>query len=146
SLLEHKVIQRLVGFGNSILYYYSPKVYELYSNTRRSLLKNQSGLAWNFLNCVFPATIFNFGPLTVILDHMNKQNFTSGICSIITLGNYDPTKGGHLVLFDLGLIVQFPPGSTIIISLAILCHDNVSIFSGEKCLSFTQYFAEGLIR
>ncbi|KAG0692936.1 hypothetical protein DFH29DRAFT_881896 [Suillus ampliporus] len=126
SLLEHKAIQRIAGFGNGILYHYSPKVYELYSNTRRLLLDNQPGLKWNFQN--------------------NNQNFASGMCSITALGNYDPTKGGHLVLFDLGLIVQFPPGSTIIIPSAILRHGNVSISSGEKRLSFTQYFAGGLIR
>ncbi|KAG1724046.1 uncharacterized protein EDB91DRAFT_1063058 [Suillus paluster] len=77
---------------------------------------------------------------------MEFQNFPSRMCSITTLGNYDPANGGHLVLFDLGHIVQFPPGSTILIPSAILCHRNVPIASGEKCLFFTQYFAGGLIR
>ncbi|KAG1721933.1 uncharacterized protein EDB91DRAFT_1256278 [Suillus paluster] len=121
SLLEHKAIQRLAGFANSMLYHYSPKV-------------------------VFPAATFNFGPTVVTLDHTDNLNFASGMCSITALGDYDPTMGGHLILFDLGLIVQFPPGSTIIIPSAILRHGNVPIASGEKRQSFTQYFAGGLIR
>ncbi|KAG1721317.1 uncharacterized protein EDB91DRAFT_1088492 [Suillus paluster] len=83
----------------------------------------------------FGNTTFNFGPTTVTLDHTDNQNFASGMCSITAL-----------VLFDLGLIVQFPPGSTILIPSAILRHGNVPIASGEKRLSFTQYFAGGLIR
>ncbi|KAG1721304.1 uncharacterized protein EDB91DRAFT_1064451, partial [Suillus paluster] len=83
-------------------------------------------------NSVFPAATFNLGPTVVTLNHTDNLNFASGMCSITALGNYDPTKSGHLILSDLGLIVQFPPGSTIIIPSAILCHGNVSISSGEK--------------
>ncbi|KAG1740738.1 uncharacterized protein EDB91DRAFT_1052935, partial [Suillus paluster] len=90
-----------------------PKVYQLYANTRRLLLEQHPQLAWNFQNSVFSAATFNFGPTMVTLDHTDNQNFPSGMCSITALGNYDPANGGHLVLFDLGLIVQFPPGSTI---------------------------------
>ncbi|KAG1724058.1 uncharacterized protein EDB91DRAFT_1255429 [Suillus paluster] len=93
SLLQHKAIQRLAGFGNSVLYHYSPKVYELYSNTRRLLLEKQPGLAWNFQNRMFPAATFTFGPTVVTLDHTDNLNFTSSMCSITTLGDYDPTMG-----------------------------------------------------
>ncbi|KAG1805994.1 uncharacterized protein BJ212DRAFT_1449499 [Suillus subaureus] len=124
SLLRNKAIQRLARFGNSILHRYSPKVHRL----------------------VFAAATFNFGPATVTYGHMDNGNFASGMCSITALGNYDPTKGGHLILFDLGLVIEFPPRSTILIPSAILQHGNMLISSREKHLSFTQYFAGGLIK
>jgi hypothetical protein len=103
-------------------------------------------LVWNFHNSVFAATTFNLGPATITFDHTDNGNFAIGMCSITALGNFNPVTGGHLVLFDLGLVIQFPPGATILIPSAILRHGNIPIAPLEKRLSFTQYVAGGLIR
>lgn len=121
-------------------------MHELYANTKTALVDKHPKLKWNFRNSVFAAATFNFGPATVTYGHTDNGNFATGMCSITALGNYDPTKGGHLVLFDLGLVIEFPPGSTILIPSAILRHGNITISSREKRLSFTQYFAGGLVR
>ncbi|KAG2030705.1 hypothetical protein BDR03DRAFT_877726 [Suillus americanus] len=146
TLLSEPTIQRLAGFGSSILCHYAPKVHKVYANTKSSLKSMHPHLTWNFHNSVFAATTFNLGPTTVTFDHTDNGNFASGMCSIAALGNFDPTTGGHLVLFDLRLIIQFPPGATILIPSAILRHGNISIAPREKRLSFTQYFSGGLIR
>ncbi|PBK60372.1 hypothetical protein ARMSODRAFT_990947 [Armillaria solidipes] len=52
----------------------------------------------------------------------------------------------HLVLWDLKLIIDFPPGSTILIPSAILRHSNTTIAPGECRYLFTQYTAGGLFR
>lgn len=62
------------------------------------------------------------------------------------MGNFDPRLGGHLVLWDLRLVIEFPPGSTILIPSAVLCHSNIAIRAGETRYSFTQYTAGGLFR
>ncbi|EDR02208.1 uncharacterized protein LACBIDRAFT_332549 [Laccaria bicolor S238N-H82] len=51
--------------------------------------------------------------------------------------------GSHLVLWDLGLVIEFPPGSTIFIPLALLDHSNASIQKEEQRYSFMQYTAGG---
>ncbi|KIK50040.1 hypothetical protein GYMLUDRAFT_253326 [Collybiopsis luxurians FD-317 M1] len=56
------------------------------------------------------------------------------------------TKGGELVLWDLGIAIRFPPGSSIIILSAILRHSNLPIQPGEKRYSITQYSAGALFR
>jgi hypothetical protein len=43
-------------------------------------------------------------------------------------------------------VVEFPPGSTVLIPSAILSHSNVDINEGEKRYSFTQYASGGLFR
>ncbi|KAG2737102.1 hypothetical protein P692DRAFT_201733700, partial [Suillus brevipes Sb2] len=146
ALLSEPAIQRLAGFGSSILCHYAPKVHKLYANTKASLKGMNPQLVWNFHNSVFAAATFNLGPATVTFDHTDNGNFACGMCSITALGDFNPTNGGHLVLFDLGLVIQFPPGSTILIPSAILRHGNIPIAPLEKRLSFTQYFAGGLIR
>jgi hypothetical protein len=54
--------------------------------------------------------------------------------------------GGHLVLWDLQLIIEFPPGATILIPSALLRHSNTTIQKGEERYSFTQYTAGGPFR
>ncbi|EDR06992.1 uncharacterized protein LACBIDRAFT_299476 [Laccaria bicolor S238N-H82] len=54
--------------------------------------------------------------------------------------------GSHLVLWDLGLVIEFPPGSTIFIPSASLDHSNASIQKEERRYSFTQYTAGGTFR
>lgn len=102
----------------------------------------------NFTNSVWAAATFNFGPNTICFKHMDYSNLPFGWCSITSLGNFDPTLGGHLVLWDLHLVVEFPPGSTILLPSAAIAHSNVPInFSdGEQRYSFTQYTSGGIFR
>lgn len=64
-----------------------------------------------------------------------------GICAITALGDYDPKHDGHLVQWDLKLIIKFPPRSTILIPSVSVHHCNISIHEGETQYSFTQYVA-----
>ena len=50
------------------------------------------------------------------------------------------------MLWDLQLVIEFPPGSTILIPSAALHHSNTPIQKGEERYSFTQYTAGGLFR
>ncbi|KAF9062410.1 hypothetical protein BDP27DRAFT_1368872 [Rhodocollybia butyracea] len=52
--------------------------------------------------------------------------------------------GGHMILWDLGLVIRFPPGSTILIPSALLTHSNVPIQPGEEHYSIIQYSSSGL--
>jgi hypothetical protein len=49
-------------------------------------------------------------------------------------------------LRDLKLVIEFPPGSTILIPSSILSHSNVAVEAHERHYSFTQYAAGGLFR
>jgi hypothetical protein len=95
---------------------------------------------------VFAAATFNFGPRTVTFPHIDFANLAWGWCAITALGDFDPDKGGHLILWDLKLIIRFPPGSTIFIPSALIRHSNTSIQAHEKRFSFTQYTSAGIFR
>ncbi|KAJ6564338.1 hypothetical protein B0H19DRAFT_874076, partial [Mycena capillaripes] len=56
---------------------------------------------------VFAAATFNFGPVTVTLPHLDIANLAWGWCTITPLGNFDPDKGGHLILWDLRLVILY---------------------------------------
>ena len=103
-------------------------------------------LTRNFENSVFAGCAFNFGPQTVCYRHRDHANLPFGWCAITALGNYDYKKGGHLVLWDFGLVIGFPPGSTIFVPSASLDHSITTIQKGERRYSFTQYTAGGTFR
>jgi hypothetical protein len=103
-------------------------------------------LQWNFAWSVFAACTFNFGPHAITVPHLDFGNLAWGWCAITALGTFDPDVGGHLILWDLKLVIRFPPGSTILIPSAIICHSNVPVGLHERRFSFTQYTAGGLFR
>lgn len=78
--------------------------------------------------------------------HLDEMNKAGGICPIICIGDFDPKKGGHLVLPQLGIVIEFPPGSIILIPSATLVHGNVAIEKHEQRESMTLYTAGGLFR
>lgn len=125
---------------------YAPKLYERYCDYFERLHAHDPTLTWNFPKSVFPATTVNFGPNTVCYDHLDFGNAAAGWCAITSAGSYDPKLGGHLILFDIDLIVEFPPGSTILIPSSIMRHGNTPVQSGETRVSMTHYAAGGLFR
>lgn len=110
------------------------------------LAQRDPSMRANFAGSAFAACTFNFGPRAITGPHVDYGNFATGQCAITALGDYDPDFGGHLILWDLRIVVRFPPGSTILIPSAILMHSNVPIRSHERRSSFTQYSAGGLFR
>jgi hypothetical protein len=95
---------------------------------------------------VFPCLSVNLGLQSTSSPHTDDGNLAQSWCSITPLGLFNPKKGGHLVLWDLGLVIDFPPGSTVLIPSALILHSNTSIRPGETRFSIVQYAAGGLFR
>jgi hypothetical protein len=163
-LLDSPSIQRIVGFQSSKLYLhcrcssscltasqgafaaFAPKLYQYISEILAKLFNHQPGLVHNFNNSIFPAVSFNCGPTTVSLKHVDSGNLSHNFCPLTALGNFDHTKGGHAILFNLKLCIQFPSGSTILIPSACVSHGNTPVQEGERRLSIAQYASGGLFR
>lgn len=95
---------------------------------------------------VFPCRSFNIGEQTVSTPHRDEKNLAQSWCSITPLGEFNPDLGGHFVLWDFGLVIRFPAGSTILIPSALLLHSNTPIQPNETRYSTVQYAAGGLSR
>jgi len=95
---------------------------------------------------VFPCRTFNLARQSVSVPHTNHNNLAQGWYSITALGDFSSTLGGHLVLWDLGIVVEFPPNSTILIPSSLIVHSNTPIQPDEACYSIVQYAAGHLFR
>jgi hypothetical protein len=78
---------------------------------------------------LYPTDSSVFSAATFELGGPHRQTFATGVpyrhqagtWSILTaLGDYSPFYGGHIILWDLGLVVSFPPGSCILIPTSIV--------------------------
>ncbi|KAJ3871372.1 hypothetical protein F5051DRAFT_340995 [Lentinula edodes] len=146
ELLNHEDMVRLVGFTNSLYNSFNHKTYVEYKETLESHLVHNPRLRPTSSKTVFAATTINFGPRTIVPPHIDGGNTGHGWCSDSSLGPYNPDKGGHLVLWNLGLIIRFPPGATVLFPSALITHSTVPIQPDETRYSIVQYSAGGLFR
>ncbi|KAF5385584.1 hypothetical protein D9757_006770 [Collybiopsis confluens] len=87
------------------------------SGFTNAVMQKHPELKRNFTSSVFLATTVNFGPRSFSPPHIDSDNRADGWCSDTALGSFDPDKGGHLVLWDLKLVIRFPPGSSVLFPL-----------------------------
>lgn len=128
---------------------YAPKLHTEYQETMRALYekhKKRYRVKPLFIYSAFPAATCNFGPRAITSFHKDFKNKASGLLALTSFGDFDPTRGGHIVLKDLKLIIQFPPGSTILFLSCVLEHANLPVADHEFRFSFVQYAAGGLFR
>lgn len=110
------------------------------------ILQKLPHLCPNFSRSVYCCATFNFGPATCTFKHRDSLNAPWGMCAITADGSYNPKTGGHIILWELGLVIEFPPVSTILIPSATITHSNIAVSEGETRVSFTQYTAGGIFR
>jgi hypothetical protein len=128
------------------LAHYAPKIYSEYVTKLNALQNRYPSLRRNFIRSIYPSVTFNLGPAAVCKIHLDVHNDPTGYCPITSAGTYNPLKGGHIVLYDLKLLVVFPPGSTVLIPSATMPHGNTPISSHETRYTMTQHCAGGLLR
>ncbi|KAJ7669103.1 hypothetical protein B0H17DRAFT_1162256 [Mycena rosella] len=120
---------------------WAPNLFDFYVDYMKLFYHHYPNFYHPFLNGIWCAVTFNLGPMTCTLGHRDFANLAFGWCAITALGYFDYRKGGHLILWDCKLIIEFPPRTTILIPSAAIFHSNIPIADGEHRYSFTQYTA-----
>ena len=144
KLLRHPSLIRISKHTNRAFATWFPKMYKYYCDTLGQLYEQDEELERLFLDSVWAAMSFNFGPATWCYRHKDWGNLAFGVCVITSAGNFDSTCGGHLILWDCRLVIECPPGASIIIPWAVISHLNATIQPHKTWYSFTQYAAGGL--
>lgn len=146
SLTEHPSFIRMAGFASGAFANWVPKLYKYYADHLDSLLQHDTSLHRPYPNSVWAAATFNFGPTTTCFKHRDSANLPFGICGVEAVGEFDPKLGGHMVLWDAHKVIEFPPGSLILITSSAIAHSNVPVRAGERRYSFTQYTSGAIFR
>ncbi|KAI1788248.1 hypothetical protein LXA43DRAFT_894939, partial [Ganoderma leucocontextum] len=148
AVMRKRSVYRIANFGGFVMRLLAPRMFETYNAVLEEVCAHDTCLRRNFPGNPFTAARFNVSPHTVTYSHTDHLNLPNGTCSITAISNFNPTLSRHLVLWDLKLAIEFPPGSTILIPSALRKHSNIHLYdtSNEFRHSFVQYSAGGIFR
>ncbi|KAJ7432253.1 hypothetical protein B0H11DRAFT_1760777, partial [Mycena galericulata] len=119
---------------------FSPRAYLLASSLSEAIFKDDPTLE-RVTPGIWTNITFDLGPQTVTPPQCGSRRIILWWWIAITaLGKFDPDRGGHLILWDLGRVLRFPPGSTVLLP-AVLRYSVAAIQTGETRYSITQYTA-----
>jgi hypothetical protein len=145
SLLSMEELQQVAGYQDAIHAAYFPESYTRY-RAMMEMVTSTCNLPRNFTRSNFPSATVNLGPQVQTFRHRDLMNYAGGVCLVTCFGNHDHTQGGHLILWELGIFIQFPHGTTVAIPSSIITHSNLPVAAHEQRVSFTQYAAGALFR
>lgn len=106
ELVGFKVVSFLASFTQMIFSrlslggfsFFCPKMFQHYKENLDLLFARYLWLRRPFTKSIFPAASFNLGPDTTAFDHTDPGNVAHGECMLSSFGNFDHSKGGHLIL------------------------------------------------
>ncbi|KAK6971665.1 hypothetical protein R3P38DRAFT_2537316, partial [Favolaschia claudopus] len=96
----------------------------------------------------FSAITFELGGPHRRTDHRGlPYTFDPSTWAVLTaLGDYDPTRGGYIILWDLGWVLTFAPGDSILIPPGLVRYSFVAVRPGETRFSMLQWTGAGIKR
>ena len=129
----------------AVLALLAPKMYKNFADKLHRLFEHMPELRRYALMSVFTTASFDFNDGRPCRIHDYHPNGSVGWCSLYAGGDYDPTTGGHLYLPQVQLLIEFPPGATVLIP-SNLVYGIVPVAPGQTRYTFTQYIPTDLIR
>ncbi|KAK6977642.1 hypothetical protein R3P38DRAFT_3235528 [Favolaschia claudopus] len=136
SLFSTVPMKRLVSFTNSVLEAYCPTAFSALEDQKAQMLAYDPDAVYPCETSVFSAITLELGgPHHIISPFGPRGRFDPATwCIITSLGVYDPRLGGHIILWDIGWVLVFPPGTSILLP------------PGFVALSLIQYAGSGIRR
>ncbi|KAJ7038749.1 hypothetical protein C8F04DRAFT_950910, partial [Mycena alexandri] len=126
------------SFAPDVFTAFAPAAYHLARELTTSLLKDDPTLTPPFPG-VFTTATFGVGP-RIVGDVQHPGAAPWCWIALTALGSFDPERGGHIIFWDLGRVLQFPPGATILMP-SLLRYTIADIQEGETRYSLTRYLA-----
>ena len=124
---------------------FAPKVFRTYTDKLSGLFEHIPDLQRNFARSVFPTASFDFSNGRPCRVHDVHPNGSAGWVALFAGGDFDPTTGGHLYLPQVQLVIEFPPGATILIP-STLVYGIIPVPEGQTRYTFSQYIPIDVVR
>ncbi|KAJ7697296.1 hypothetical protein B0H16DRAFT_1484810 [Mycena metata] len=139
QLFTTLAMKRLVGYGNS---------YDPLKAQKDTSLQDHPDSLYPCDSSVFSAATVDFGgpPCCIFAPGVPDRQQVRQWSILTALGNYKPRHGGHVIFWDLGLVVCFPPGSSILIPTGLIRYSFVRVRPGERRYSLLQWAGAGIAR
>jgi hypothetical protein len=118
---------------------YFPELYAYYDQTLESICTLTPQCNFPVKDLPFASYTLNVGRQCICNVHVDGNNLVSGLCLVIPFGDFNHQNGGHLILHELRMVLELPPGSIVLFPSAIISHENVGIAPHEERRAFTAF-------
>ncbi|KAJ7018028.1 hypothetical protein C8F04DRAFT_1278435 [Mycena alexandri] len=136
TLFSIPAIQRVAGYATCLMQHFALHVFHSFNNALDAYEDHYNHRERPVWCSPFAAATFLLGPRCLnFLDN----DLTWGWAALTALGTYNPDKGGQIILWDLNLMVHFPPGTTILLPRSLIRYSFVEIAPGETRYCLIQH-------
>ncbi|KAJ7128206.1 hypothetical protein C8R43DRAFT_836004, partial [Mycena crocata] len=148
QLLATMAMKRLLGFGSAMLAAFCSTAFQTLENQKRLFLEHDPRALYPNDSTVYSAAIIELGgPHRREIAPGIADRFEAASWSVLhALGKYKSPSGGHVIFWDLGLVVAFPAGASILIPTGLIWYSFVKVREGETRYSILQYAGSGIGR
>ncbi|KAK7023735.1 hypothetical protein R3P38DRAFT_2531780, partial [Favolaschia claudopus] len=127
---------------------YCPTAFAALEEQKTKMLQYDPDAVYPCETSVFSAITLELGGPHRILSPFGPQGrfdpFTW--CIITSLGVYDFRLGGHIILWDIGWILTFPPGASILLPPGLVRYSFIKVQAHEWRYLLIQYAGSGIRR
>ncbi|KAK6966286.1 hypothetical protein R3P38DRAFT_2591158 [Favolaschia claudopus] len=152
-MVRHAFISALSDFFLiavlGILKHFCPDAYETLRQDKEEMLDHNP-------NTFYPneASVFSAATMELGGAHFNIRDprgdlrdlEPAGWNILTALGRYRAIHGGHVIFWQLGLVIQFPPGSSILLPAGVVNYSFVKVDPTETRFSLLQWSGGGVRR
>ncbi|KAJ7278654.1 hypothetical protein C8J57DRAFT_1221496 [Mycena rebaudengoi] len=140
-------MKRLAGYGNCLLQAFCPGFHIALANQMREMRAHDRRADYPCRSSLYPIATFDFGRVPWTAADTSEDcpwvafpvnDDEAGTWNVLTaLGKFNHHKGGHIILWDLGLVTEFPQA---------LPFSSPVVLFGETRYSLLQRTAGGISR
>ncbi|KAJ6447644.1 hypothetical protein C8R47DRAFT_918142, partial [Mycena vitilis] len=144
QLFSTLAMKRLAGYGSILLQIYCKAAHSRLQAQKEEFLKRYPEAMYPSDTSVYSAATFDFGAPRRTAKPNRHEAASWSVLS--ALGNFSYQKGGHIILWDLGLVITFPAGASILIPTGLVRYSFVRVRPGESRYSLLQWAGAGMGR
>lgn len=146
KVLAIPAIQNIARMVDRGLLSFFPKLHALLTNLDEKIVDvDNPEIERAFPGCCYPACHLNLHNACT-LTHLDFFNLVFSMCAVASAGPFDHTRGGHIIAWSLGLVIEFPSGSTVYLPSACVDHGNIPVAAHERRHSMAFFVPAGLAR
>ncbi|KAK6974635.1 hypothetical protein R3P38DRAFT_2377648, partial [Favolaschia claudopus] len=132
-----------------IFKHFCPTAYDTLREDKEEMFDHNPNTFYPNEASVFSAATMELGgPHHNVRDHRGELRDLepAGWNLLTALGKYRSFHGGHVIFWELGLVVQFPPGSHILLPAGLVHYSFVKVDTNETRFSLLQWAGAGVRR
>ena len=110
---------------------YFPELYKYYNKVLEHVCTLSTSCKFPVRDLPFQSFTFNVGDQLICLPHKDGENLAHGLCLALPIGEFNHTRGGHIIFHKLKMYIELPSGGFVLFPSSIITHENIGISKTE---------------